>query len=169
MILSSSSFRYAKEYVPYHGSTYELGDLRYVNMTMPKSWERYGIHAMEAVYPITGSGYLSVQNTGGINNNILHLTHEKGIDVTIGNVYDMAASDLKLVGTKGSHSIPFTDSYYSFHKQLDAFVEYLETGIRPYPFEETVELMTIIIAGIRSREEGGRRVMLEEIRKELGI
>jgi hypothetical protein len=29
--------------------------------------------------------------------------------------------------------------------------------------------MTIIIAGIRSREEGGRKVMLSEIREELGI
>jgi hypothetical protein len=39
--------------------------------------------------------------------------------------------------------------------------------VRPYPFEETVELMEIIIAGIRSREEGGRVVTLEEIRGEL--
>jgi len=169
MIMSSSSLRYTKEYEPYYKSTYELGELRYINMTMPKSWERYGIHAMEAVYPITGPGYVSVQNTGGVNNNILHIVHERGIDVTIGNVYDMAGSPLKIVGTKGGVAVPSMDSYYSFHKQLDVFVEYLETGVRPYPFEETVELMTIIIAGIRSREEGGRRVMLEEIRAELGI
>ena len=169
MIMSSSSFRYAKEYMPYHKSTYEFGELRYINMTMPKSWERYGIHAMEAVYPITGSGYISVQNTGGMNNNIVHLTHKDGVDVTIGNIYDMAASPIKLVGTAASASIPFADSYYSFHKQLEAFVEYLESGVRPYPFEETIELMTIIIAGIRSREEGGRKVMLEEIRKELEL
>lgn len=169
MIMSSSSLRYTKEYIPYYTSTYELGDLRYINMTMPKSWEKYGIHAMEAVYPITGPGYISVQNTGGKNNNIVHLTHERGIDVTIANIYDMAGSPLKIVGTKGGVSVSSGDSYYSFHKQLDVFVEYLETGVRPYPFEETIELMTIIIAGIRSREEGGRKVMLSEIRAELGL
>lgn len=168
-IMSSSSLRYVKEYEPYFKSTYELGELRYINMTMNKTWERYGIHAMEPVYRITGPGYISVQNTGGINNNIIHLTHGRGIDVNIASVYDMAGTPIKIAGTHGSVTVPMSDSYYCFHKQLDVFVEYLETGVRPYPFEETIELMTIIIAGIRSREEGGRKVMLEEIRKELGI
>ncbi|MBQ7033873.1 MAG: Gfo/Idh/MocA family oxidoreductase [Clostridia bacterium] len=166
-ILSSSSFRYTKEYLPYFASTNELGNLRYINMTMAKSWERYGIHALEPVYRITGPGYLSVQNTGGENNNIVHLVHENGIDINLAVIYDSAGSDLKLVGTKDSVSVPMKDSYYAFHKQLDEFVEYLETGVRPYPFEETVEMMEIIIAGIRSRKEGGRKVILDEIRKEV--
>lgn len=166
-ILSSSSLRYTKEYLPYFASTNELGNLRYINMTMAKSWERYGIHALEPVYRITGPGYLSVQNTGGENNNIVHLVHENGIDINLAVIYDSAGSDLKLVGTKDSVSVPMKDSYYAFHKQLDEFVEYLETGVRPYPFEETVEMMEIIIAGIRSRKEGGRKVMLDEIRKEV--
>lgn len=162
-IMSSSSLRYTKEYMPYFESTNELGALRYINMTMNKSWERYGIHALEPVFRITGAGYVSVQNTGGENNNIVHLVHEKGIDVNLAVIYDMAASDLKLVGTHGSVCVPLKDSYYSFHKQLDDFVKYLETNVRPYPFEETTELMKIIIAGIISRKEGGRKVMLDEI------
>ena len=166
-IMSSSALRYMKEYAPYFETTNELGKLRYINMTMNKSWERYGIHALEPVYRITGPGYVSVQNTGGENNNILHLVHKDGIDVNLAVIYDMAGSPLKLVGTAGRATITTQDSYYAFHKQLDEFVEYLETGVRPYPFEETIELMEIIIAGIRSREEGGRRVMLDEIRKEV--
>lgn len=167
MIMSSSSLRYMKEYMPYFTSTYELGDLRYINMTMNKSWERYGIHALEPVFRLTGPGYVSVQNTGGEHNNIVHLVHKNGIDVTLAVVYDMAGSPMKIVGTADSVTIPVKDSYYSFHTQLEEFVKYMETGVRPYPFEETVELMEIIIAGIRSREEGGRKVMLEEIKKEI--
>lgn len=163
-IMSSSSLRYTKEYTPYFESTNELGALRYINMTMNKSWERYGIHALEPVFRITGPGYVSVQNTGGENNNIVHLVHEKGIDVNIAVIYDMASSNLKLVGTHGSVCVPSKDSYYSFHKQLDEFVRYLETDVRPYPFEETIELMKIIIAGIISRNEGGRRIMIDEIK-----
>ena len=150
-----------------HNSTYELGELKYVNMTMNKSWERYGIHALEPVYRLTGPGYVSVQNTGGKENNILHLTHSRGIDVNIASIYYLAGSPIKIVGDKDSVTVTTKDSYSAFHKQLDVFVEYLETGVPPYPFDETVELMTIIIAGIRSREEGGRRVMLSEIRAEL--
>ncbi len=167
MIMSSSSLRYVKEYEPYMRRCTEMGDLRYINMTMNKSWERYGIHALEPVFCITGPGYLSVQNTGGINNNIVHLTHSKGIDVNLAVVYDMAGSELKIVGTKDSVCVPSKDSYYCFKKQLEEFVKYMETGIRPYPFEETIELMEIIIAGIRSREEGGRKVALDEIKKEI--
>ncbi|MBP3582508.1 MAG: Gfo/Idh/MocA family oxidoreductase [Clostridia bacterium] len=166
-IMSSSSLRYTKEYIPYMISTHELGELRYINMTMPKSWERYGIHALEPVFCITGPGYVSVRNTGSENNNILHLKHKDGIDVNLAVIYDCAGSPLKIMGTKGSVSVPSADSYYSFHKQLDVFVEYLETDVRPYPFEDTIELMMIIIAGIRSREEGGREVTLDEIRREL--
>jgi len=166
-IMSSSSLRYTKEYEPYMARTTELGALRYINMTMSKSWERYGIHALEPVYCITGGGYLTVQNTGGINNNIVHLTHKNGVDVNLALIYDSVASELKIVGTKDAVSIPNKDSFYSFKKQLAEFVKYIETGVRSYPFEETIELMKIIIAGIRSREEGGRKVSLEEISNEV--
>ena len=87
--------------------------------------------------------------------------------MTLAVIYDMAGSALKLVGTKDSVTVPLKDSYYSFRTQLTEFVKYAKSGVRPYPFEETVELMEIIIAGIRSREEGGRRVELSEIAKEL--
>ncbi len=166
-ILSSSSLRYCKEFIPYTLSTHELGKLCYVNMTMNKSWERYGIHALEPVFAITGPGYVSVQNTGGINNNILHLTHKDGIDVNLAVIYNSAGSPMKLVGTADSVTIPVKDSYFAFHKQLDLFVNYLETGEEPFPFDHTIELMEIIIAGIRSREQGGRKVYLDEIREEL--
>lgn len=165
-ILSSSSLRYTKEYIPYFNSTYELGELRYINMTMAKSWERYGIHALEPVFKITGPGYVSVQNTGDKDHNIVHLVHKNGIHINLAVIYDSAASELKLVGTKDSVTVPLKDSYYSFYKQLETFVEYVETGVEPYSFDETVELMEIIIAGIRSREDGGRLVTLEEIKKE---
>jgi hypothetical protein len=48
---------------------------------------------------------------------------------------------------------------------MDNFVRYLRTGIEPQPFDDTVEMMKIIIAGIRSREEGGRKVLLSEIQE----
>lgn len=164
-ILSSSSMRYTKEFMPYRLSTNNLGELRYVSMSSPKSWERYGIHALEAVYAIVGPGFLTVQNTGARGRNIVHLTHEKNIDINLAVIEDMSGGfgALELLGTKGMVQTRSGDSFYSFKKQLECFVEYLRTGAPPFPFTETVELMKIIIAGIRSREDGGRRVALDEI------
>ncbi len=88
-ILSSSAMRYAKEYVPYHPRHLPARQLRHVGATMAKSWEAYGIHALESVYPITGPGYLSVQNIGDARSNIVHLRHRDGIDVVIQCTKDM--------------------------------------------------------------------------------
>lgn len=60
-----------------------------------------------------------MQNTGSINNNIVHLTHSKGIDVNLAVVFDMAGSELKIVGARDSVCVPSKDSYYCFKKQLD--------------------------------------------------
>jgi hypothetical protein len=166
-ILSTSCMRYAREFVACGARLAELGSLRLVTITTPKSWERYGIHALEAVYPLLQpGGWLSVANTGTAEANIVHARHGDGVDVVLSAVADMygAFGCLGLYGTKGAITERFQDTFYAFKAQLVAFVEYLRTGGLPFPFPQTVELMKIIIAGIRSREEAGRTVMLDEIK-----
>ena len=164
-ILSSSSMRYTKEFLPYRLSTRELGDLRFVSVTTPKSWETYGIHALEAMYPILGPGFLSARNTGTAERNIVHLKHLAGVDVIVVASADMYGSFgcLQLCGTAGKVQVASGDTFFSFKAQLEAFIGYLRTGVPPFPFSETVELMQLVIAGIRSREQGGREVLLSEI------
>ena len=164
-LMSSSSMRYTKEFLPYRISTRELGELRFVSITTPKSWETYGIHALEAIYPILGPGFISARNTGTIDRNIVHLKHRCGADVIVVASADMYGSFgcLQLCGTAGKVQLSSGDTFYSFKTQLEAFIGYLRTGVHPYPFSETVELMQLVIAGIRSREQGGREVTLAEI------
>jgi len=164
-ILSSSSMRYTKEFLPYRLSTRELGDLRFVSITTPKSWETYGIHALEAMYPILGPGFISARNTGTAERNIVHLKHRAGVDVIVVASADMVGSFgcLQLCGTAGKVQLASGDTFFSFKAQLEAFIGYLRTGVPPFPFSETVELMQLVIAGIRSRDEGGREVRLSEI------
>ncbi|MFA5865797.1 MAG: Gfo/Idh/MocA family oxidoreductase [Phycisphaerae bacterium] len=162
---SSSATRYCKEFLPYRISTHELGQLRYVSITTPKSWERYGIHALESVYPILGPGFESVRNVGTPQQNIVHLKHRDSVDVVVAAISDMygAFNVLTLCGTSGHVQTAWSDTFYAFKSQLADFIQYLRTGVRPFPFAETVELMKLVIAGIRSRDEGGREVRLSEI------
>lgn len=164
-ILSSSCMRYAKEYAPYRMSVHDLGEIRFATITTPKSWERYGIHALEGIYPIFGPGFRSVRNTGTAERNVVHLKHACGTDIVVAAHSDMYGSFglLQLCGTAGHAFVPMRDSYYSFKAQLQSFVDYLRTGEPPFPFAETAELMKLVIAGIRSREENGREVPLSEI------
>jgi len=159
-ILSSSSMRYSKEYLPYRMSTHNLGELKLVTMSMTKYWETYGIHAIEAIYPILGPGFLTCRNVGDKNRNFVHFTHRCGADVLIYLRKDMGAGTglLTLQGSDGFDTLKSKDSFYSFKTQLEHFVQYLRTGERPFPYQETRELMRMIIAGIRSREDGGAEV-----------
>lgn len=161
-IVSGSSLRYAKELLPYRLSTHNLGPLRVVTMTMIKKWETYGIHALEAIYPILGPGFLTCRNTGTPERNVVHLTHRCGADVVIFVHKELGAGSglMTLLGGDGYDVIQVKDSFYAFKAQLEDFVAYLRTGIRPFPYEETRELMKIVIAGIRSREAGGEELSL---------
>lgn len=167
-IMSSSCMRYCREFGPYRAGARELGDLRFVSITTHKSWERYGIHALEGIYPVLGPGFLSVRNTGTVERAVVHLKHARGADAVIAASYDMTGGFgcMQLCGTAGSANAKFGDTFHAFKAQLAAFIAYLRTGVRPFPFEETVELMQIIAAGIRSREQGGREVAVSEIKPE---
>jgi predicted dehydrogenase len=164
-VLSSSCLRYAKEYMPYRASTRELGEVRLATITTPKSWERYGIHALEGIYPVLGPGFISARNTGTAERNIVHFKHENGADVVVAAVDDLygAFGVLTLYGTAGHVEVAFADTFYAFKKQLEGFIHYLLSGVPPFPFSETVELMKMVIAGIQSLEEKGREVFLDEI------
>ena len=164
-ILSSSSMRYTKEFLPYRLSTDNLGELRYVSITTAKKWETYGIHALEAVLPITGTGYTSGINTGDAGRNVVHFKHERGIDLVCVASKDMFGGfgKLTLCGTKGAVQLASGDSFFSFKSQLESFISYLRTGVRPFPYAETEELMRMVIAGIQSRESGGKEIVLSDI------
>ncbi len=166
-IMSTSCMRYAKEFVQVRNRLPELGQLRLITMTTPKSWERYGIHALEGVYPfLEPGGWLWVANTGTEQANIVHCRHQSGVDVILAAITDMygAFGCLNLYGTKGNLAVQCKDTFYAFKTQLVEFINYLRTGDLSFEFSQTVELMNIIIAGIRSREESGRVVQLKEIK-----
>lgn len=164
-ILSSSSMRYCKEFLPWRASTHNLGPIRFASITTPKTWEGYGIHALEGIYPILGSGFISCRNTGTAERNVVHYRHQCGADVVVIAAREATGAFglMQLLGTAGWGSAQTQDFYYSFRAQLESFIHYLRTGQRPFPFKETVELMKMLIAGIRSREEGGREILIDEI------
>ena len=166
-IMSSSCMRYAKEFAPFRASTHDLGVLRFACITTPKSWERYGIHALESVYPIFGAGFISARNTGTSERNVVHFKHQSGADIVAIASADMTGGfgKLQLCGTHGAAHADFADTFFAFKSQLEDFVKYLQAGARPFAFEETIELMKMLIAGRRSREENSREVLLSEIKE----
>lgn len=160
--MSSSCMRYAKEFIPYHRRTAELGDLRYISMPMAKKWETYGIHALEAIYPIVGPGFKTIQNLGNNERNIVHMTHQCGADIVIACIKDVQyGGGLRLAGTQGNLILNSGDTFAAFKAQLQAFIDFLRSGEYPFPFAETEELMRLVIGGIESRENNHKVVIID--------
>lgn len=166
--MSSSSMRYSTGFSKLRESTEHIGNIKYATITTPKTWERYGIHALEGIYAIVGPGFVSVRNTGDEKRNIVHLKHSKGFDVVVTAIYDMLGSFGKVMicGDKGFEFAESGGAYYSFRAQLESFIGYLRTGRMPFDFSETIELMKIIAGGIQSREQGGREILLSDLKTE---
>ncbi len=168
VILSTSGMRYAPEMRLSAEQQAQVGDLRWITSFTCKTWERYGIHALEAVEPLLGPGFVSVQAHHDAGGDVMHITHRSGVRITIGAIHDAYGSfgAVHLYGTKGQIPLRLTDTYNAFRGQLVAFIDMVRTGIRPLPFDETVELMAVIIAGRRSREQNGALIQITDILSE---
>ncbi len=169
-ILSSSGLRFAPELdtlLPI--SAEKIGALRWISAVSCKTWERYGIHLLEPVFRILGRGFVSVRLESSAACEIAHLVHVSGVEVTLPVIKDGGATfgTMHVCGTAGQTHFKFGDTYTGFRRQLVSFIDYVRTGVEPYPFAETVELMSVLIAGIVSKKEGGRRVLVSEIQSQL--
>ncbi|MBL4701479.1 MAG: hypothetical protein JKX85_09495 [Phycisphaeraceae bacterium] len=162
-ILSTSAMRYAKEWNDAKSQLDQVGSLRLITMTTPKSWERYGIHALEGVCQfLEPGGWDRVTNTGHGQSNIVHCYHSSGVEVVLAAIDDMygAFGCLGLYGTKGNLFVQMTDTFAAFRSQMVAFVDYVRTGQLPFEFSQTVELMQIIMAAVTSRNQNGKTIAL---------
>ncbi|HWL52024.1 MAG TPA: Gfo/Idh/MocA family oxidoreductase [Chthoniobacteraceae bacterium] len=150
-LLSSSGLRYSPDWQPLAGR-----DWRWITSTTGKTWERYGIHALEPVFKLLGPGFETAFTTGDDASTLVNLTHQSGAKATIAVLPDLPASAgvLHAYGREEQVSLKMSDTYSAFRGQMVAVVEWMRTGRDPYPFEETLELMAILIAGIESRGQG---------------
>lgn len=168
-VLSSSGMRYAPELDSLLAVPNQLGALRWISGVTCKSWERYGIHALDPIFRLLGPGFTSIRLDGRPGLEVAHLEHTSGVQVDIPVIADGGATfgTVYLCGTGGQTTLRFTDTYTAFRRQLVEFVTFLRTGSASYPFGDTIELCALLIAGLQSRAENSRRVSLTEITSQL--
>ncbi|MEO7404254.1 MAG: hypothetical protein ABIU95_11355, partial [Burkholderiales bacterium] len=160
-IHSSSAMRYAQELIELRARVAEVGELRSIVVTCAKSWERYGIHALEAIYGLLPrGGWQDICNTGSASANVVHIRHNLPADVVMIVNADMFGGfcHVTLYGTKGRLEARFRDSFSAFKAQLQAFVNFVRGNSDSIRLEDSIEQCKIIIAGIRSRENNGIRL-----------
>lgn len=165
-ILSSSGMRYAPE----------LEALRHQNWLWLtsitcKSWERYGIHALEPIYTLLGEGFTEVRSESQPGSDIIYCRHRSGGQATISAIHEAYGSIgvIHGYGRDNEVCVRVKNTYLAFRNQLTAVVEWVRSGHDPYPFSDTVELMAIVIAAQESRQRGGELLQLNPILEEFKL
>ena len=166
LFMSCSSMRYSKELKRTKEEIDEFGEIQLVVAYTPKSWGKYGIHALESAAVISGKGVYSVQNIGVPGKETVILKYPDEGKVILNAYYDVKTPiQVTILGTKKTATIITEDAFYAFKTTLLKFVELIKTGRSDIPYQETLEFSKIIIAGQISLEEGGREVLIEEIKE----
>ncbi len=163
-ILSSSGRRYMAELSELRGRSW-----RWLTSLTCKTWERYGIHALEPLYTVTGPGLTHVRSDSQDGSDIVYCRHRNGTQATVAAIHDATGSFgvIHAYGTEGEIVLRGSDTYQTFRAQLLAIIEWLRSGIDPYPFDETIELMAILIAAQDSRARGGELISVESVLREV--
>lgn len=165
-ILSSSGLRYASELSELEGFSWE-----WISAVTCNTWKRYGIHILEPVYCVAGPGFESVRSTLAGSNQIVELRHASGRLATLVVLPDAKAAfgKFQACGPSGQKIFAFADTYGAFRRQMLAFIDFAATGRRPFPFEETLELMVILLAAAASAAAGGNEIDLAGFRQSLDL
>ena len=163
LLMSCSASRYAREVEEAKRALMELGDVRTMYAVSSKSWVKYGVHLIEALFALFGGNVETVQNVGREGEDVVHLLYADGRQAVLQVFEDLSPLlQITLHGTKGHWTITFGDWFYMFRRMLSLFIEMIKTEQRPIPLEETLEIIKVLVAGKRSREEDNRIVSLRE-------
>ncbi|MFH0796167.1 MAG: Gfo/Idh/MocA family oxidoreductase [Candidatus Omnitrophota bacterium] len=161
-VMSCSSARYSRGILELKKKN-DLGRILTANAVTPKYWRTYGIHMIESVCAVMGTGIESVQNVGQPGEEIVHLKYLDGRHAVIQTFAKITQGGTSFYGEKGAAVVIDPDAFFQFKNMLQHFVEMLKTGTPPFDWQETVEMSRIVIAGQKSLEEGGRKVPLKEV------
>ena len=166
-VFSSSSLRYGVEVQEVQDKAGEYGkvigaDAYSPGPTHPRnpSLFHYGIHGLETLYALMGSGCGSVQAVS-----------TEGVDVVTGRWDDGRVGTVRATRA-GAHSYGFTafcekkvipsaiDAGNIYLELLKRIVQMFETGKSPVDIRETLEIIAFIEATMTSAERDGEQVLL---------
>lgn len=166
-VFSSSSLRF-NALAALKGAKY--GDLHGAFAYGPASLEPthpdlfwYGIHAVETLYTVMGTGCQTVTRTQTANTEIVTGTWADGrVGTMRGNRNSKGAYGITVFGSTAVVAPELKTGYGALLKEIVAF---FKSGVPPVSAEETIELFTFMEAADESKRRGGAPVALADVLK----
>jgi predicted dehydrogenase len=161
-LMSCSGMRYSRELDEPRADLSVYGRLKLIRGAIVLSWEKYGVHLVEAILAITPAHPVSVR--------MQHAEHasavvrlDDGVLVQIDALGECVRTfHVELFGTQRTAAFDITDNFSMFRRMLWQFAESIRTGQPAIPPDRTLEIMRVLIAGRMACVEN-REVFLSEI------
>mgnify|MGYP006425387709 CR=1 FL=1 len=162
-LLSSSGLRYGREIEALRGQ-----DWLWITGVTAKTWERYGIHVLEPVFTCFGPGFTEVRSERQAGSDIVYLRHRSGAQATLAAIEKAFGSyaTFHAYGEEKQEAVRVLDTYAAFRGQLLAVTRWFREEIEPFPFAQTEEMMAVLIAALRSRDNGGTLESVDAVLEE---
>ncbi len=160
-LMSCSGMRYARELDEPRADLAAYGRLKLIRGAIVLSWEKYGVHLLEAALAITPAHPVSVRMLPTEHASAV-VRLDDGVLIEIDALGECPRTfHLELFGTQRTGAFDIYDNFSMFRRMLWEFTECIRTGRPPIPPERTLEIMRVLIAGRISRKEN-REVLLNE-------
>lgn len=168
---SSSSLRYAPdspartlEKVGQVTSAYAFGPAELEPHHPDLFW--YGIHTVEALYTVLGTGCAKVARTHTPNTDVVTGVWSDGrVGTMQGNRGSHKGYGVTVIGTKG---VLAGGEKHSYKPLAEDVLKFFRTGIAPVPLDTTIEIHAFMEAADESKRRGGAPVALADVMKAAG-
>lgn len=161
-LMSCSGMRYARELDEARAGLAEYGEVRLIRGAILNSWEKYGVHLIDAILNVIRSRPVSVVSIDAPHAS-LALRMDDGSLVQLDALGDVGRCfRIEIFGTRNITSHEITDNFSMFRRTLWHFVQSVKTGVPGIPPDHTLTAMRVLIAGRLARNER-RKVSLNEI------
>lgn len=166
-LFSSSSLRFGKNTQAVRGGS--LGKVKLCVTESPASLEPthpdlfwYGIHGVESLFTVMGTGCQSVQRT---TEDGLIVVTGKWDGARLGVFREGKGYSGKVTAEKGEGEVGSYDGYQPLVVEI---IKFFRTGQPPVSAAETLEIYAFMEAADESKRQGGAEVTLESVMKKAG-
>lgn len=163
-LMSASALRFAAELQDRTDELAALGDIRTATVLGPGEWYYYGIHAAELLLTVMPGPVKWVHRLSMQHQDVAVVGFADGrlasITVLRDAYYTFTAA---VYGTEGWASVEVTRNYEFYRAEFAAAAEMARSGVPPVSKAQTMDVLRLLHAGIRSQDLG-RAVDVEELR-----
>lgn len=166
MLMSCSGLRYLPKLLSLSNDNEFKSDILSSSSISFKDWKKYGIHVIEAVFPVMGFEIDWVQNIGEDVNNIVRIQYKSNKHSLI-QLNENSSFELSTVflNKKNNIQINYNDNFSCFKKLIKEFIKQIKTAQPSINPTETINAVCTLIAADLSKKMNGKKILINDLLK----